>query len=135
MAQDPSTQRYYLGSEAVQIGLAALQQCNPTTLGEPSLVRLQEEQRLCLRRSDPTGSLRAAVRTAGSASIMNTLLRGISAVAAAIFDHARKVCAVLTALGAGSVFDTSETGPDTVAVIRKAGDISAALGYRGRAAV
>jgi DNA-binding IclR family transcriptional regulator len=200
VAQDPSTQRYYLGSEAIQIGLAALRQCNPIRLGELSLIRLMEdlevtcfiaimgnkgptilrfeepglpvtinvrvgsvlpvlwsatgrvflsylddisirnqaeeeltqateEQRFSLEKSDPIGSLREAVRVTGSAAIKDTLLKGISAVGAPIFDHTGKVCAVLTALGAGSAFDTNAGGPVTVAVIREASDISAALGY------
>jgi DNA-binding IclR family transcriptional regulator len=203
VSQDPSTQRYYLGSEAIQIGLAALRQCNPIRLGEQSLVRLREElevtcfiaimgnkgptilrfeepglpvtinvrvgsvlpilwsstgrvflsylddvgirkqaeeelaqatdeQRSSLQDSDPIGSLQQAVRTRGSATIKDTLLRGISAVSAPIFDHTGRVSAVLTALGAASVFDTSPEGTVTVAVIREACDISAALGYNCR---
>jgi DNA-binding IclR family transcriptional regulator len=200
VSQDPSTQRYYLGSEAIQIGLAALRQCNPIRLGEQSLVRLREklevtcfiaimgnkgptilrfeepglpvtinvragsvlpmlwsatgrvflsylddiiirnqaeeelaqatdEQRSSLQDSDPIGSLRQAVRTRGSAAIKDTLLKGVSAVAAPIFDHTGRVSAVLTALGSASVFDTSPEGTVNVAVIREACDISAALGY------
>lgn len=41
--QDPATQRYYLGREAIQIGLAALRQCDPIRMGEASLVRLREQ--------------------------------------------------------------------------------------------
>jgi len=41
--QDPSTQHYCLGQEAIQIGLAALRQCDPIRLGEPALKRLREE--------------------------------------------------------------------------------------------
>jgi DNA-binding IclR family transcriptional regulator len=43
VAQDPSTQHYYLGREAIQIGLAALRQCDPVRLGAPALIRLREE--------------------------------------------------------------------------------------------
>lgn len=41
--QDPATQRYHLGREAIQIGLAAIRQCDPIRLGEPALVRLREQ--------------------------------------------------------------------------------------------
>jgi DNA-binding IclR family transcriptional regulator len=204
VAQDPSTQRYYLASEAIQIGLAALRQCNPIRLGELSLARLREElevtcfiaimgnkgptilrfeepglpvtinvrvgsvlpllwsatgrvflsymddisirnqaeeelrqateeQRSSLQDRDPIGTIRDAVRTRGSAMIKDSLLKGISAVAAPIFDHTGRVSAVLTALGAASAFDTSPEGKVTIAVAREARDISAALGYSSRA--
>jgi len=42
VAQNSVTQHYYLASEALQIGLAALRQCDPIRLGESSLVRLRE---------------------------------------------------------------------------------------------
>jgi DNA-binding IclR family transcriptional regulator len=204
VAQDPSTQRYYLGSEAIQIGLAALRQCSPVRLGEMSLVRLRdalqvtcfiavmgnkgptilrfeepglpvtinvregsvlpllwsatgrvflsyledarirteaedelahatEEQRASLEERDPIGRLRSAVRARGSAAIRDTMLRGISAVAAPIFDHTGRLCAVLTALGAAQAFDLAPDGAPGAALAREAGAISAALGFRDRA--
>lgn len=205
VAQDSSTQRYYLASEAIHIGLAALRQCNPLRLGEQSLARLREElevtcflaimgnkgptilrfeepglpvtinvrvgsvlpllwsatgrvflsymdetgiriqaeeeldeateeQRSSLQPNDPIGAMREAVRKRGSAMIKDTLLKGISAVAAPIFDHTGRVSAVLTALGAASAFDTSPEGAVSVAVVREAGNISATLGYSSPAA-
>ena len=38
VAQNPATQHYYLGQQAIAIGLAALRQCDPIRLGEPALV-------------------------------------------------------------------------------------------------
>ncbi len=43
VAQEPLTQRYFLGQEAVHIGLAALRQCDPIRAGEPALARLRAE--------------------------------------------------------------------------------------------
>ena len=43
VAQNPATQHYYLGGAAVQIGLAALRQCDPVRLGEVALLRLRDE--------------------------------------------------------------------------------------------
>lgn len=199
VAQDTATQRYYLGTEAIGIGLAALRQCDPIRLGEQSLVRLREElevtcfiavmgnkgatilrfeepglpvtinvrtgsvlpllwsatgrvflgylddtavrrqaeeelqlatpdQRASLSAEAPIESLRASVRASGMATIRDTLLRGISAVGAPIFDHTGKVCAALTALGAASGFDTTATGAVALAVTREARAISKALG-------
>lgn len=204
VGQDPATQHYFLGAEAIQIGLAALRQCHPIRLGEASLVRLREEleatcflavmgnkgptilrfeepglpvtinvragsvlpllwsatgraflgylddvrirqqaeeewklgtaeQRRSLPDTDPIAGLRRQVRLQGYATIKNTLLSGISAVAAPVFDHTGHVSAVLTALGPEAVFDTGPAGRFAVAVMREAGAISAASGYRGTA--
>lgn len=43
VAQDALTQRYFLGQEAIHIGLAALRQCDPIRAGEPALARLRSE--------------------------------------------------------------------------------------------
>ena len=43
VAQNPATQHYYLAGAAVQIGLAALRQCDPVRLGEVALLRLRDE--------------------------------------------------------------------------------------------
>lgn len=43
VAQDPATQQYYLGREAIQIGLAAMRQCDPVRKAEGALVRLREQ--------------------------------------------------------------------------------------------
>ncbi|RSF00645.1 IclR family transcriptional regulator [Achromobacter aegrifaciens] len=42
VAQDAATQQYYLGLEAMLLGLAARRQADPIRLAEPSLVRLRE---------------------------------------------------------------------------------------------
>jgi DNA-binding IclR family transcriptional regulator len=123
-----------LWSATGRVFLSYLDDISIRSEAEKELAQATEEQRLSLQKSDPIGGLREAVRAAGSAPIEDTLLKGISAVAAPIFDHTGKVCAVLTALGAASAFDTSAGGPVTVAVTREASDISAALGYTARAA-
>nr|WP_243457438.1 IclR family transcriptional regulator [Ottowia testudinis] len=43
VAQEPSSQRYFLGQQAIHIGLAALRQCDPIRAGEPALARLRDE--------------------------------------------------------------------------------------------
>lgn len=202
VAQDPATQHYYLGQEAIQIGLAALRQADPIRLGEPALVRLREElkvtcfiavmgnkgptvlrfeepglpvtinvragsvlpmlwsatgqvflsytddenlaalaedefvkgskdQRASLHGKNPIEQLRKTVRKNGCAAIHDTMLRGISAVAAPIFDYTGRVTAVLTALGATGGFDPGADGIIASHVIRQANEISAALGYSG----
>jgi DNA-binding IclR family transcriptional regulator len=199
--QDAATQRYYLGPEAIQIGLAALRQCDPIRLGEAALIRLREqlevtcfialmgnkgptilrfeepglpvtinvragsvlpmlwsatgqaflgylddahiqqqaeeelaqassEQRAALHGRQPIEQLRRQVRENGCAIIRDTLLKGISAAAAPIFDHTGRVKAVITALGATGAFDTSREGSIVRTVMQEAQAISTALGYR-----
>lgn len=203
VAQDPSTQRYYLGHEAIQIGLAAMRQCDPVRLGESALVRLQDElgvtcflaimgnkgptilrfeepglpvtinvragsvlpllwsatgrvfvsfmddthvrqqvdaelasatsdQRASLHDKDPIERLRQETRTRGCAVVQDTLLRGISAVSAPIFDQSGRVTAVLTALGATGGFDPAAGGVIARHVMHEASAISTALGFAER---
>ncbi|CAB3720114.1 Transcriptional regulator kdgR [Achromobacter denitrificans] len=42
VAQDAASQQYFLGLEAMLLGLAALRQADPIRLAEPSLIRLRE---------------------------------------------------------------------------------------------
>ncbi|MET0207588.1 MAG: IclR family transcriptional regulator, partial [Burkholderiaceae bacterium] len=62
----------------------------------------------------------------------DTYLRGISAVAAPLYDHAGHVCAVITALGASGGFDPSIDGPIAAAVRHEAGAASTLLGAPAR---
>lgn len=202
VAQNPATQHYYLGQQAIAIGLAALRQCDPIRLGEPALVRLREQlqvtcflavmgnqgptilrfeepglpvtinvragsvmpllwsatgqvflsylddaavmdqverelaaagkaQRALLTGRNPVEALRRRVRSQGCATISGTLLPGISAVAAPVFDHTGHLCAVLTALGASGGFDITPDGGIVAEVMREAAIISATMGYTG----
>ena len=200
VAQEPLSQRYILGQEAILIGLAALRQCDPIRAGEPALARLRDElgvtcfiavmgnqgptilrieepalpvvvnvragsvlplllsatgqvflawsegdrlepqarrewedatpvQRSQLVGRDPVAALRTRVRKLGSASVEGLLSAGISAVAAPVRDHAGKVAAVLTALGASGGFDAAPGGRIAAQVRQEALAISAALGF------
>ncbi|MEJ1167036.1 IclR family transcriptional regulator [Variovorax sp. CCNWLW186] len=199
--QDAVSQHYYLGTEAIQIGLAAMRQADPIRAAEPCLVRLREslevtcfvavmgnkgptivrfeepglpvtvnvragsvmsilwsatgraflglldesrvlalaeqelaespeDMRATLDAADPIGQLRRDVQKAHCASVKDTYLRGISAVAAPVYDYAGRVCAVLTALGATGGFDPAVDGPIATAVRREACAASELLGYR-----
>jgi len=61
--------------------------------------------------------------------VRDTNLKGISAVAAPVFNYAGQLAAVLTALGASGGFDTSLDGPIAIAVREQAQRISRQLGY------
>ncbi len=43
VSQDPVTQQYYLGPEAILIGVTAMRQADPVRIAEPALVRLREQ--------------------------------------------------------------------------------------------
>ncbi len=200
VAQDSGSQHYFLGAEAIQIGLAAMRQAEPIRVAEPALVRLRETlevtcfiavmgnkgptivrfeepslpvtvnvrvgsvlsmlwsasgraflgllddarvramaedelrgvsagMRAQLDAEDPIGQLRREVLAAGCATVRDTYQPGISAVAAPLFDHTGRVCAVLTALGASGGFDPSVDGEIAQAVRREAAAASALLGY------
>ncbi|WP_459615424.1 IclR family transcriptional regulator [Bordetella sp. 2513F-2] len=201
VAQDAATQQYYLGLEAMLVGVAAMRQADPIRLAEPALVRLREtlavtcfiavmgnkgptivrfeepglpvtvnvrvgsvlpllwsatgrvfigllddprvgalaqaelaqatpEQRAQLADADPIEKLRAEVHAQGCASVRDTNLKGISAVAAPLYNHAGQLCGVLTALGATGGFDASVDGAIAHAVRREAAAASEQLGYR-----
>jgi DNA-binding IclR family transcriptional regulator len=201
VAQNPATQHYHLGPEAVVIGMAALRQCDPVRLAEGALVSLREdleitcfiavmgnlgptvmrieepvapvtinvragsvlsilwsasgraflgfsddssvqrraerefrnasEQRQAsLSSTDPVATLRQDVHRRGYAVVEDTLLVGISAVSAPIFDAAGKCVAVLTALGATNGFDTHADGPVCGRVVRDAKTISGTMGHK-----
>ena len=65
----------------------------------------------------------------GTPKRCDTLLRGISAVAAPIFDARGHVVAVLTALGASNGFDARPGGTVCPRVVQEAADTSAAMGF------
>jgi DNA-binding IclR family transcriptional regulator len=198
VAQDAGSQHYYLGTEAIQIGLAAMRQADPIRAAEPCLIRLREslevtcfiavmgnkgptivrfeepglpvtvnvragsvmsmlwsatgraflglldesrvlalaEQELggharharAARCERPDRQLRREVQQARCASVKDTYLRGISAVAAPVYDYAGRVSAVITALGATGGFDPAIDGPIAMAVRQEARAASALLG-------
>lgn len=199
VAQDGGSQHYYLGPEAIQIGLAAMRQCDPIRVAEPSLVRLREslgvtcfvavmgnkgptvmrleepglpvsvnarpgsvmpllwsatgqvflglldepgvrdmakaelaaalpEMRSRLPAKNPIATIQAEVREHGCATVVDTYLRGISAVAAPVRDFNGRVCAVICALGASGGFDPAPGGAIARAVCTEADATSALLG-------
>jgi len=109
--------------------LATLDEGAVRALAQAELDAASPEQRAQLDGKDPIGALQRAVRAAGCATVRDTNLRGISAVAAPLYTYTGRPCAVLTALGATGGFDASPDGTVAQAVRREAGAISALLGY------
>lgn len=72
----------------------------------------------------------AEVRRQGISCVRDTMMVGLSAVAAPVFDHDGRLLYVLTALGQSGGFDTSLKG-QTVGIVRKrAAELSTRLGFR-----
>lgn len=86
------------------------------------------EQRSLLVGPDPVTMLCQQVRAQGCAIVRDTLLAGISAIAAPVYDARGHVAAVLTALGASNGFDTRPDGKVCPSVVQEAQGISAAMG-------
>lgn len=90
------------------------------------------ERRSLMAGAQPVARLCRQVRDQGCAIVQDTLLPGISAVAAPIFDARGHTCAVFTALGASNGFDVRPGGKVCPQVVREAADISAAMGFQNR---
>ncbi|MCD0502183.1 IclR family transcriptional regulator [Bordetella petrii] len=88
------------------------------------------EQQAALGRADPIAELRRQVLASGCAAVRDTNLKGISAVAAPVFDYTGRICAVLTALGATGGFNADVDGPIAAALRTEAKTISALLGFK-----
>lgn len=96
---------------------------------EDEYARASAGQQALLAGPQPVQRLQRQVREQGCAIVNDTLLQGISAVAAPIFDARGQVAAVLTALGASSGFDARPGGRVCPAVVAEAGAISAQMGH------
>ena len=110
--------------------LAQLDEAAVRAQAQAELDAAGPEQRALLERADPIGALRRDVRAAGCATVRDTNLKGISAVAAPVVDYTGRTCAVLTALGATGGFDASVDGPIAAAVRREALAVSTLMGFQ-----
>lgn len=119
-----------LWSATGRVFLAQLDEPAVLARARAELDAAQPDQRALLDSADPIGTLRRAVRAAGCATVRDTNLKGISAVAAPVADYTGRTCAVLTALGATGGFDASADGPIAAAVRREARAISTLLGHQ-----
>ncbi|VVE32436.1 Transcriptional repressor IclR [Pandoraea eparura] len=119
-----------LWSATGRVFLGCLDDPQVLAMAEAELAHASPEQRAQLDASDPIGTLRAAVRAAQAASVRDTNLTGISALAAPVFNYDGRLVGVVTALGATGGFDARMDGPIGEAVRREAMSASHALGYR-----
>ncbi len=117
-----------LWSATGRVFLALLDGSRVRALADEELAAAPADLRAQLHRADPIGRLCEDVLAARCAVVRDTYQRGISAVAAPLYDHAGHVCAVITALGASGGFDPSVDGDIATAVRREAEAASALLG-------
>jgi DNA-binding IclR family transcriptional regulator len=123
-----------LWSSTGRVFLGLLDDTRVLAQAEEELAQADASLRAQLNASDPIGTLRRDIQAARCASVRDTNLKGISAVSAPLFDHAGKLCGVLTALGATGGFDATPDGPIGRAVRHEAEAASALLGYAARGA-
>lgn len=74
------------------------------------------------------------IRREGMSQIRDTMMVGLSAISVPVFDHDGRLAYALTTLGQSEVFDTSIDGEIARAVLNKANDLSARLGFRAKLA-
>lgn len=98
------------------------------TLARQEYDLLCKAQKLPASFDDLVSQMHEEISTSHCIRVSDTNLKGISAVAAPVFNYAGQLTAVLTALGASGGFDTSLTGPIAVAVREQARQISQQLG-------
>lgn len=72
------------------------------------------------------------VRRDGVSVVRDTMMVGLSAVSAPVFDYDGRLIYALTALGPSESFDTSLDGKIVHTVLGKANALSARLGFRGK---
>lgn len=80
----------------------------------------------------PTDEPAAAIRAIGSASIVDTVLAGVSAVSAAVRDHLGNPVAAITSLAATGTIDVGERGSVAREVRAAAEAVSASVGFKPR---
>ena len=116
-------------SASGQAFLAFSQDADLRTRAEAELAAAPPEQRALLGGPHPLDALCQQVRDQGCAIVQDTLLAGISAIAAPIYDARGHVAAVLTSLGASTGFDARPDGRVGPSVVQEAQGISAAMGF------
>ena len=116
-----------------RVFLGLLDEARVRTLAEEELAAATPDMLALLPTPNPIERLQSEVRTAGCSTVKDVYLRGISAVAAPVYDFTGRVCAVITALGASGGFDPSLDGVIATEVRREAQATSAKLGHSGTA--
>jgi DNA-binding IclR family transcriptional regulator len=118
-----------LWSATGRVFLGLLDESRVRALAEEELLHSSADLLALLDRNDPIGQIMRDVQAVQCATVKDTNLKGISAVAAPLFDFNGRLCATLTALGATGGFDSSIDGAIAEAVRQEAQAISARLGY------
>lgn len=111
-----------------RVFLGLLDEARVREMAKAELAAATAEQRARLAARQPIDVIQAEVRKLGCAIVIDTYLRGISAVAAPVYDFNGRVCAAICALGATGGFDASFDGPVCAAVRAEAALASARLG-------
>ena len=95
---------------------------------------LAKEMRETKVSNDEVKQLIERIRREGLTRIRDTMMVGLSAVSAPVFDHDDRLAYVITCMGPSNAFDTSADGPIVMLMRAKAQDLSARMGYRTKMA-
>ena len=99
---------------------------------EEELQRAQRQQRADLPQTlAAVDALYAEIRNHGCARVVDTLLPGICAFCAPVFDADGRVVLGITTLGSIATFDPAWDGPIDTPLRAAAAKLSADLGWRG----
>lgn len=88
-----------------------------------------KEQRRELPNRKAVETMLEDFRHHGCTWVRGSVLRGVSAVAAPVFDAAGQVPAVIVAIGVSASFDVHPNGPNALALRQAASAVSRRLGY------
>jgi DNA-binding IclR family transcriptional regulator len=103
--------------------------------------QIEEELRICARSEDPRGPLThaqidelvAEFRKHGMSRVTGSLIPGINAFSAPVFNHEGKMALAITGLGPAGLMPPNWNGPVPKAIRAAALDISRQMGWRARA--
>ena len=95
---------------------------------------LAREMRDTKMSNDEVKKLIERIRQEGLTRIRDTMMVGLSAVSAPVFDHDGRLAYVITCMGPSNTFDTSADGSIVTLMRAKAQDLSARMGYRTKMA-
>jgi DNA-binding IclR family transcriptional regulator len=124
----------WLFSATGRVFLAYCGDIDPRRRAAAELAGATREQRAAVPNQAAVAALRQAVRERGYATIEDTLLRGVSAVSAPVFDHAGNLAAALTALWASGALDARQEERIRRRVASEAAGLSVLMGREAEAA-
>lgn len=99
---------------------------------DQELASMNEDRRRQLPNRRAVDSMLEGYRAYGYTWVRDSVLQGVSAIAAPVFDAAGKVPAVIVAIGVSDNFNVRPDGPNAKVLRESAARVSQRLGYQGQ---